>query len=92
MFESKELSKIIREKKKRSLRQDMDYAGQEALDPNEAWDAKQDAEVNTTLDEPDHEPASEEEMGEDDSSQDKKSLKRAMSIVNKFFSTMMIKK
>lgn len=91
MFEARELSKLIREKKKHHLRQDMDYAGQEALDPNAAWDAKQDAEVNTILDNPNHEPATEEEMGENDSSQDKRSLKRAMSVINKYFHTMLVK-
>ena len=92
MFAAKELSKQIREKKKSSLRQDMDYAGQDAVDPNAAWDADQGAKVNHTLEEPDHEPASAEEMGENDSSQEKKSLKRAMGIINKYFSEMMIKK
>ena len=48
-MDGKSLSKMIREKKKGALRQDMDYAGQDAVDPNEAWDAKQAAEVNAAL-------------------------------------------
>jgi len=82
------LSKMIRDKKKGSLRPDMDDAGQEAVDPNEAWDAKQAEEVNETIDSPDHEPASAKEMGEEDSSQDKADLKRAMAIVKKYFDKM----
>lgn len=79
------LSKMIRDKKKNTLRPDMDDAGQEGVDPNTAWDVHQAEEVNSTLDAPDHEPASDSEMGENDSSQDKSSLKRAHSIVKKYF-------
>lgn len=82
------LSKMIRDKKKNKLKPDMDYAGQEAVDPNEAWDMKQANEVNEATGEPDHEPASPTEMGEGDSSQDKSDLKRAMSIVKKYFDKM----
>lgn len=92
MFEAAQLSKLIRDKKKKALRADMDDAGQDTVAPETAWQAKMDADVNATLDNPDHEPASADEMGENDSSQDQKSLKRAMGIINKFFSTMMIEK
>lgn len=88
MFE--ELSKQIRRKKKGQLRQDMDSAGQDALDPNDAWDAKQNAEVNSALEEPDHEPASPEEMGENDSSQERYQLKRALARINRYFDSMLI--
>lgn len=92
MFEAKELSKLIREKKKRALRPDLDDAGQDSVAPETAWQAKMDADVNTTLGDPDHEPATEAEMGGDGTSQDKMSLKRAMQIVSKYFSMMKIEK
>lgn len=88
MFELKGLSKQIRDKKKAKLRPDMDYAGQDAVDPVEAWDAKQAAEVNDALDEPDAEPASDAEMGENESSQDKSYLKKAVARINKYFDMM----
>lgn len=90
MFDMKELSKQIRMKKKASLRQDMDYAGQDAVDPNAAWDAKQNADVNEALGDEDHAPASASEMGEDESSQEKSQLKKAMARINKYFDSMMI--
>lgn len=90
MFEMKGLSKQIRDKKKASLRPDMDYAGQDAVDPNAAWDAKQNAEVNSILGEEDHAPASDSEMGENESSQDKAQLKKALTRINKYFDAMMI--
>lgn len=88
MFEMKGLSKMIRDKKKAKLRPDMDDAGQEAVDPVDAWDAKQAAEVNDALDEPDHEPASDAEMGENESSQDKAYLKKAVARINKYLDSM----
>ena len=98
MMDGKSLSAMIRAKKKRGMhsdyRQDMDYAGQDAVDPNAAWDAKQEMEVADALNESgqegdDHMPASEEEMGENESSQDKEQLKKAMARINKYFDTMM---
>lgn len=83
------LSKEIRMRKKGKLKPDMDYAGQEAMDPNAAWDAKQDAEVNTILGEPDHEPASKAEMGENDSSQNKRDLKKSMARINSYFNELL---
>jgi hypothetical protein len=88
MLDGKELSKLIRMKKKDSLRPEMDYAGQEAVDPSAAWDAKMDSEVNVTLDDPDHEPASDSEMGEGESSQDIAQLKRSMARINKYFQSL----
>jgi hypothetical protein len=90
MFEmdGKVLSAAIRKRKKDSLRPDMDDAGQEAVDPNVAWDEKQATEVNEALGEPDHEPASASEMGEDEGSQDKAQLKRAVARINKYFDMM----
>ncbi len=91
-MDGKMLSKMIREKKKRGehsdYRPDMDYAGQEAVDPNEAWDDKQAMEVNEAMGEPDHEPASEAEMGENESSQDKEMLRKTMERINKYFDSM----
>lgn len=89
MFE--ELSKQIRMKKKASLRPDMDYAGQDAVDPNAAWDAQQNAEVNKTLGDEDHAPASASEMGENESSQDKSQLKKALARINSYFDKMTFK-
>lgn len=92
MMDGASLSKSIRMKKKKEgqadLRPDMDYAGQDAVDPNDAWDEKQNMEVSDALDEPDHEPASDEEMGEHESSQDKGQLKKAMARINKYFDEM----
>jgi len=79
---------MIREKKKGALRQDMDYAGQDAVDPNEAWDAKQAAEVNAALGEPDAEPASASEMGENESSQDTASLKKSSARIAKYLESL----
>jgi hypothetical protein len=87
---SDSLSAMIRKRKKNLLKPDMDYAGQDAVDPNAAWDDKMASEVNETLGDPDHEPASDAEMGENESSQDKAQLKKAMARVNAFFDKMML--
>lgn len=84
MLDPKGLSKMIRDKKKNVLRQDMDYAGQDAIDPNEALDLKTAAEINDTLGEQDHEPASASEMGENESSQEKKALKASSTRIAKY--------
>jgi hypothetical protein len=90
MFEDIDsISKEIRKKKRNSMRPDMDSAGQEALDPVDAWEAKQDAEVNDVLGEPDHSPASDEEMGENDSSQEKRSLKKIQARINSYFKELL---
>lgn len=95
MFDGASLSKAIRDKKKKGMhadyRQDMDYAGQDAVDPNVAWDEKQNLEVNEALDEKDHEPASAAEMGENESSQEKAALKKVQARINSYFDEMMIK-
>ncbi len=91
MFEAKELSRVIRARKKNRLAPDLDDAGQEGLPPEQALAADLNAKVNEMTGE-DHEPASEAEMGGDGTSQEQKSLKRAMSIINSYFSKMMIKK
>lgn len=88
MFDLKGLSKQIRDKKKGALRPDMDDAGQEAVDPVDAWDAKQAAEVNDALGEPDHDPASAAEMGENESSQDRGQLKKAVARINRYLDSM----
>ena len=82
------LSAAIRKRKKDHLKPDMDYAGQDAVDPNVAWDEKQNTEVNDALDDPDHEPASAAEMGENESSQDRGQLKKSVSRVRKYFESL----
>ena len=83
---------MIRKKKKQGMhsdyRQDMDYAGQDAVDPNVAWDDKQAMEVNEAMGEPDHEPASPAEMGENESSQDKMQLKKAMARIARYIESL----
>jgi hypothetical protein len=91
MMDGKALSAAIRKRKKDSLRPDMDTAGQGAVDPNVAWDEKMNTEVNETLGDPDHMPASEAEMGENESSQDKASLKKIQARINRYFDEMMIR-
>lgn len=93
MFDMKSLSAQIRKKKKMDgqadLRQDMDYAGQEGVDPTVAEEQLQASRINETLGDPEHEPASADEMGENESSQSKMSLKKAMARINKYFDEMM---
>jgi hypothetical protein len=91
MIDGKSLSAMIRGKKKGALRPDMDYAGQDAVDPNEAWDMKQAHEVNEALEMPDHEPASAEEMGSGESSQDVHSLKRQMHRIEGYLKQLMLR-
>jgi hypothetical protein len=88
MMDGKALSAAIRKRKKDSLKPDMDYAGQDAVDPNVAWDEKQNTEVNEALDDPDHEPASDAEMGENESSQDIASLKKSVARIHKYFESL----
>jgi hypothetical protein len=88
MLDGKMLSEMIRKKKKGALRPDMDYAGQDAVDPNEAWDEQKAMEVNEALDEPDHAPASSSEMGENESSQDKGSLKKSVARIKKYMESL----
>ena len=87
-MDGKSLSSAIRKRKKDRLRPDMDDAGQEGLDPNAYWDAKQNQEVSDALDEPDHEPASASEMGEDESSQEVSQLKKSLARINKYFESL----
>jgi hypothetical protein len=95
MIDGAKLSKYIRDKKKKSgqadLRQDMDYAGQEGVDPNDAWDEKQAMEVNEAMDSEPEGSASEAEMGEHESSQDKDHLKRAMARINSYMDELFSK-
>jgi len=92
-MDGKSLANYIRNKKKQQgqarMRQDMDSAGQDGVDPNEAWDSKMDHEVNETLGDPDHEPASDKEMGEDESSQEKSALKKAMMRINAYMDELL---
>ena len=88
MVDGKALSAAIRNRKKDSLKPDMDYAGQDAVDPNTAWDEKQNTEVNEVLGEPDHAPASASMMGEHESSQDEHSRKKISARIAKYFESM----
>jgi len=95
MFDNKSISKAIRDKKKGSLRQDMDYAGQDAVDPNEALDVEKNAEVSDVLDEnshsnhnQDHAPISDDAMGENESSQDEGKRKKISARINKYFESL----
>jgi len=87
-MDGKALSAAIRKRKKDSLKPDMDYAGQDAVDPNVAWDEKQNTEVNEALGDPDHEPASDAEMGENEPSQDVAFLKKAVARMSKYFESL----
>lgn len=87
-MDGKSLSAAIRKMKKDKLRPDMDDAGQEAVDPNAAWDAQQNSEVSDTLGEPDHAPATDAEMGENESSQDVAKLKSAMARIARYIESL----
>lgn len=88
MLDGKSLSKMIRDRKKNKLRPDMDDAGQEAVDPNVAWDEKQAMEVNEAMDESPETSASPQEMGENESSQDKMQLKKSMARIMRYIDSM----
>lgn len=88
MMDGKSLSKMIRDRKKDKLRPDMDDAGQEAVDPVLAWDSKMDSEVNDTLHDPDHMPASASEMGEGESTQSLETRKRWSMRLEKYFDSL----
>jgi hypothetical protein len=90
MIDGKSLSEMIRKKKKNQLRPDMDYAGQDAVDPNEAWDAKQAMEVNDAMGEEDPPEVTAEQMGENESSQDKAQLRKALGRLNKYFNELFL--
>ena len=88
MMDGKALSKMIRMRKKNSLRPDMDDAGQEAIDPVAAWDMKQAAEIDDVLGDPTPSPPSAREMGEDDSSQSLEKRKRISARLAKYFDSL----
>lgn len=92
MIDGAALSKYIREKKKRSgqadLKPDMDSAGQEAVDPNVAWDEQKAMEVDEVLGDEPEGSASDAEMGENESSQDKSKLKKAMARINSYMDSI----
>ena len=93
MFNPKGMSAAIRAKKKATLKPDMDYAGQEALQPTTADEIKQNLEVSNALEDAgvegmDHEPASAEAMGEHESSQDVKQLKKSVARIAKYFESL----
>lgn len=88
MMDGKGLSAAIRKRKMDKLRPDWDAAGQDAVDPNVAWDEKMNTEVNETLDDPDHEPVSDAEMGENESSQEISDLKKSVARIHKYFESL----
>jgi len=87
-MDSKEISKAIRMRKKSLLRPDMDYAGQEALDPNALDDIVQNERVSKILDSPDHPKPSEEMMGEGESTQSLKDRKKISARIASYFKTL----
>lgn len=93
MLNAKAMSAAIRMKKKNLLRPDLDSAGQTALDPDTADEIKQNLRVSETMEDAgvegmDHEPASPEEMGEHESSQDVMALKKSVARIAKYFETL----
>jgi hypothetical protein len=93
MLDAKALSKAIRMKKKNLLKPEMDYAGQEALDPDTADEIKQNLRIGQTMEESgvegyDHEPPSAAAMGEDDDSQDLATRKKISARINKYFESL----
>jgi hypothetical protein len=90
MFDGKELSKLIRMRKKGSLRPDMDSAGQEAVDPQTAYLAEKEDEMDSALGEKPQTSASDSEMGEGDSSQTEASLKKIMARISSYLDKMKI--
>lgn len=88
MLDSKAISKAIRMKRKNLLRPDMDYAGQEALDPCATDEIEQNARISATLGAPDHEPASAEEMGDGSSSQDEAKRKKISARIGAYFKSL----
>lgn len=92
MLDGKKLSEMIRKKKREQggadLRQDMDYAGQDAVDPNVAWDDQKAMEVNEATGDEDHSPATDAEMGENESSQDVAQLKKSMARIARYIESL----
>lgn len=90
MLDAKALSEAIRKRKKNLLRQDLDSAGQIALDPNALDDIRQNERVSEIMEDAgtegkDHEPATPVEMGEHESSQDVKKLKKVSARILGYF-------
>ena len=89
-MDGKEMSKMIRKRKKDSLRPDMDSAGQEAQDPNVVLDEKHEAEVNDVLGTSPEGSASAAEMGENESSQSEMQLKKSMKRIGSYLDKLKI--
>lgn len=90
---AKGMSAAIRMKKKNLLRPDMDYAGQDGLQPTTADEIEQNLRISETMEDAgvegmDHEPASPEAMGEGESSQDVKQLKKSIARIAKYFESL----
>ena len=93
MFDAKGLSKAIRDKKKNKLKPDMDYAGQEAIDPDTADEIEQNLRISHTMEEAgvegaDHAPISGKAMGEDDDSQDTPTRKKISARIAKYMDSL----
>jgi hypothetical protein len=93
MIDAAALSAAIRKKKKNLLKPDMDYAGQEALNPTTTDEVEQNLRVGQALEEAgtegyDHPHVSDEEMGEDENSQDIKVLKRISARIASYFDSL----
>jgi hypothetical protein len=87
-MDGKELSKMIRDRKKGRMVADLDDAGPEGLPPEKALSAELNAKVNEVTSSPDHEPASATEMGEGESSQEKGPLKKSMARISAYLNKM----
>jgi len=85
MIDAKGMSAAIRKKRKNLLKPDMDYAGQEALDPCATDEIEQNDRVSETLGAPDHEKPSDAAMGEDTSSQDEAKRKKISARIGSYF-------
>jgi len=94
-MEGSALSKYIREKKKKAgqanLRADMDYAGQDGVDPNDAWDEKQDMEINEAMNEEPEKSASASMMGEGESTQKLSDRKKISARIGKYMDEIFYK-
>lgn len=93
MVNAKELSKAIRLKKKNLLKPDLDDAGQEAEQPTTVDEIEQNLRVGQTMEDAgvegyDHAPASAEEMGENESSQDVAKLKKISARIARYLDSL----
>jgi hypothetical protein len=92
MLNAKELSRAIRMKKKNLLRPDWDLAGQN-LEPTTVDELEQNIRISDALEDAgvegrDHEPPSDTEMGEHESTQNIRDLKKISARIAKYFESL----